>query len=64
MIPGWGNGDPLIAWEITRTEEPGGLQSMESQKRQTRLHNYTTATSERTSEGHTVLIREEQDQLP
>ena len=59
MIPARGNGDPLIAWEITPTEKPGGLQSMKSQKCQTRLRNYTTATSERTSEGHTVLIREE-----
>ena len=35
--PGEGNGNPLhssiLAWEIPWTEEPGGLQSMESQKR-------------------------------
>ena len=39
-IPGWerspgqGNGYPLqyLAWRIPRTEEPGGLQSMESQR--------------------------------
>ena len=32
--PGEGNGNPLqyFAWEIPRTEEPGGLQSMRSQK--------------------------------
>ena len=30
---GEGNGNPLqyLAWEISRTEEPGGLQSMGSQ---------------------------------
>ena len=27
----------ILAWEIPWTEEPGGLQSMESQKSQTRL---------------------------
>ena len=25
----------ILAWEISRTEEPGGLQSVGSQKRQT-----------------------------
>ena len=32
--PGGGNGNPLqyLDWEIPRTEEPGGLQSMGSQK--------------------------------
>ena len=33
--PGEGNGNPLQdpgAWEIPRTPEPGGLQSMESQE--------------------------------
>ena len=32
--PGEGNGDPLqySCWEIPRTEEPGGLQSLASQK--------------------------------
>ena len=29
----------ILAWEIPRTEEPGGLQSMGSQKSQTRLTN-------------------------
>ena len=29
----------ILAWEIPWTEEPGGLQSMESQKSQTRLSN-------------------------
>ena len=27
----------ILAWEIPRTEDPGGLQFMESQKSQTRL---------------------------
>ena len=27
----------MLTWEIPRTEEPGGLQSMELQKSQTRL---------------------------
>ena len=31
-----------LAWEIPWTEEHGGLQSMESQKSQTQLSNYTT----------------------
>ena len=32
-FPGEGNGNPLsiIAWEISWTEEPGGLQSIEPQ---------------------------------
>ena len=38
-IPGWGRSleeematdSSILAWEIPRTEEPGGLQSMESQ---------------------------------
>ena len=44
-----GQGDPLekeiatrsriIAWEIPRTEDPGGLQSMGSQKSQTQLND-------------------------
>ena len=31
------NHSSILAWEIPWTEEPGGLQSMESQKSQTRL---------------------------
>ena len=27
----------ILAWEIPRTEEPGGLKSMDSQKSQTQL---------------------------
>ena len=34
----------IPAWRITRTEEPGGLQSMGSQKSQSRL-SYLTATT-------------------
>ena len=30
----------ILAWEILWTEDPGGLQSMGSQKSQTQLHNY------------------------
>ena len=36
----------ILAWRIPRTEEPGGLQSMGSQKSQTQLsdfHSYTHA---------------------
>ena len=29
-----------LAWEIPLTEEPGGLQSMESQKSQMQLNDY------------------------
>ena len=32
--PGVGNGNPLLAWKIPFTEEPGGLQFMGSQKSQ------------------------------
>ena len=35
----------MLAWEIPWTEEPGGLQSMVSQKSWTRLSNYTTTTN-------------------
>ena len=37
--PGEGNGThcSILAWEIPGTEEPGGLQSMRSQSRQTQL---------------------------
>ena len=39
--PGEGNGNPLwYSWEIPRTEEPGGLQSMGSRKSWTWLNNY------------------------
>ena len=31
----------ILAWEIPWTEEPDGLQSMESQKSQTRLGDHT-----------------------
>ena len=39
--PGEGNGHPLkyLAWEIPWTEEPGGLQSVGSQKSQTQPSN-------------------------
>ena len=39
--PGDGDGNPLqfLAWEIPWTEEPGGVQSMGSQKSGTRLSN-------------------------
>ena len=30
--PGGGHGNPLHAWRIPRTEKPGGLQSMGSQR--------------------------------
>ena len=32
----------ILAWEIPQTEEPGRLQSMGSQKGQTRLSDYTS----------------------
>ena len=35
----------ILAWEIPRTEEPGGLQSMGSQKSQTRLTNFPNVAS-------------------
>ena len=47
LIPGWrrspgegnGNHSSILAWEIPWTEEPGGLQSMGSQKSQTQLND-------------------------
>ena len=47
LIPGVGRSpekemathSSILAWEIPRTEEPGGLQSMESPKSQTRLRD-------------------------
>ena len=33
------NHSTILAWEIPWTEEPGGLQSMGSQKSQTQLRN-------------------------
>ena len=35
----------ILAWEIPWTEEPGGLQSMRSQKCWTQLTDYTTTTT-------------------
>ena len=35
----------LLAWEILQTKGPGELQSMGSQKSQTRLCDYTTKTT-------------------
>ena len=35
----------ILAWEIPWTEEPGGLQSMESQKSQTQHYCYSVAKS-------------------
>ena len=37
----------ILAWRIPWREEPGGLQSMESQKSQTRLSNETTNNNTR-----------------
>ena len=39
------NHSSILAWEILWTEEPGGLQSMGSQKSGTRLRGWTTATA-------------------
>ena len=36
----------ILAWEISWTDEPGRLQSMESQKSQIRLTDYTTTAKE------------------
>ena len=44
--PGEGNGktySTILTWEIPWTEEPGGLQSMGSQKSWKQLSNYKTA---------------------
>ena len=34
----------ILAWEVPCTEEPGGLQSMGSQKSQTQLRDYATTS--------------------
>ena len=55
LIPGWGrspgegNGNPFqcSCWEIPWTEEPGGLQSMQSKKSQTQLRDYTITITTR-----------------
>ena len=41
--PGVGNGNPLhiIAWKVSRTEKPGGLQSMGLQNNQIQLNDKT-----------------------
>ena len=41
--PGEGNGNPLqyLAWKIPWTEEPGGLQSMGSQRVRLHVHAHT-----------------------
>ena len=46
--PGEGNAtySGSLAWKIPWTEEPGGLQSMGSQKTRTQLSNYTTTTND------------------
>ena len=41
----------VLAWEIPWTEEPGTLQSMGSQKSQTRLSNLTTAATKGSFQG-------------
>ena len=47
----------ILAWEILWTQEPGELQSTESQKSWTRLSEWTTATTQEVplakSNGHT-----------
>ena len=58
-VPSLGQEDPLekgmathfsiLAWEIPWTEQPGGLQSMGSQKSQTRLSNYRLQAQRRLS---------------
>ena len=35
----------ILVWEIPRTEDPGGLQSMALQKSSTQLGNQTTTTT-------------------
>ena len=39
----------ILAWEIPRTEEPGGLQSMRSQRVR---HNWATKQQQREEEWH------------
>ena len=54
IFPGEGNGthSSIHAWEIPWTEEPGRLQSMDSQKSQTQPSNQTTTAF--TGDGHYV----------
>ena len=56
-VPSLGGEDPLekrmathssiLVWRIPRTEEPGGLQSMGSQKNRTQLNDETTKKGKR-----------------
>ena len=39
------NYSTILTWEIPQSEEPGGLQSMGSQKSWTKLSDKTTATA-------------------
>ena len=49
------NHSSVLAWEIPWTEEPGGLQSMGSQKSQTQFNNKTVRTLVYSKEQPTVL---------
>ena len=51
----------ILAWEIPWTEQPGGLQSMESQKSQARLSSKTTLTkgTQRSEHGWSGMSEEE-----
>ena len=64
-VPSLGREDPLeekmathssiLAWEITWTEEPDGLQSVELQKGKTQLSNSTTMEPRSHEQGHTHI---------
>ena len=53
----------ILAWITPWTEEPGGLQSAELQKSQTRLGNYTATTKDRTREFSKVRARGENQKM-
>ena len=53
--PGDGNGNLILAWRIPWTEQPGGLQSIGSQ-RVTQLSDYPHILVERSVLEHTQIV--------
>ena len=46
----------ILAWEIPQTQEPGGLQSMGSQKSQTRLGDKATTAINKGKAGNSLVV--------
>ena len=73
-VPSLGREDPLekelathssmLAWEIPWAEEPGGLQSMGSQKSQTQLGDSTTTTTLHQSKERDGKMSQREERTP